>query len=307
MPFTTNLTGTAQLDDSLVTAFEQAVWVEFGQNNVTDALIAKKVEINAKSIQMPKYARSAVATTPLSEIEDITSTALADSKVTFTPAEYGNAYTITSLGSFQTGGLVDMAAAALIGENYASTMDALAIAAMDASTNTYVVGGTAEGSVTAGQVASDVFLNYFYNKLARASVPKINGAYVMMAHDDVVTDLRAATGVGSWQDVTKYSAPGMALMNEVGMFKGFKVVVNNRATFADQSGAGTVDLYNSYFLGANALGKAISLPGSVRLSGPFDKLNRFYNIGWYEVSETKILDQAGLWLGKCASSVGANA
>ncbi|MDP4299923.1 N4-gp56 family major capsid protein [Leptothrix discophora] len=307
MPFTTNLTGTTQVDDSILTAFDQAVWVEVGQNNVSDALITKKVQIGAKTINMPKWARSAVATTALTETDDITSTAIADTKVTFTPLEYGNAYTITSLSSFQTGGLVDLAAAALIGENYASTMDALAIAALDASTNAYIIGGTAAGSVTSGQVASDVFLNYFYNKLARKNVPSINGAYVMMTHDDVIVDLRAASGVGSWQDVVKYSAPGEALNNEVGMFKGFKVVRNNRSTFADQTGAGTVDLYNSYFLGRNALGKAISKQGEVVLTGPFDKLNRFYNIGWYEVSRTQILDQDALWVGQCASSVGANA
>lgn len=307
MPFTTNLTGVTQVDDSLVTAFDQAVWVEYGQNNVTDALITKKVEINAKTINMPKYARVAVATTALTETDDVVSTALADTKVTFTPLEYGNAFTITSLASFQTGGLVDMAAAALVGENWASTMDALAIQAMDASTNSYIIAGTAEGSVTAGQVASDVFLNYFYNKLARKNVASINGAYVMVAHDDVITDLRASSAVGSWQDVVKYSAPGEALNNEVGMFKGFKVVRNNRSTFADQTGAGLVDIYNSYFLGRNSLGKAISKPGSVVLTGPFDKLNRFYNVGWYEVSKTQILDQDAIWMGRCASSVGTNA
>jgi N4-gp56 family major capsid protein len=307
MPFTTNLTGTTQVDDSLVTAFDSAVWIEVGQTNVSDALISKKVEINAKTINMPKYSRVAVATTPLVETDDVTSTALADTKATFTPVEYGNAFTITSLSGFQTGGMVDLAAASLIAENYAATMDALAIAALDASTNTYIIGGTAAGSVTGGQVASDVFLNYFYNKLARKNVPSINGAYVMMTHDDVIADLRVATGAGSWQDVVKYSAPGEALVNEVGMYKGFKIVRNNRSTFADQTGAGTVDLYNSYFLGKNALGKAISKPGSIVLTGPFDKLNRFYNVAWYEVSQTKILDQDCIWMGQCASSLGANA
>jgi N4-gp56 family major capsid protein len=306
MPFTTNLTGTAQVDDSIVTIFDKEVWLTVGQNNVTDPLIAKKVQIGGKTINMPRYTRSAVATTALTETDDITSTALADTKVTFTPLEYGNAYTITSLASFQTGGLVDSAAAEMIGVNYAETMDALAIAALDASTNAYIIGGTAAGSVTAGQVASRVFVNYFYNKLARASVPKINGQYVMMTHDDVLVDLRADVTAGSWTDVTKYAAPGTALLNELGMFGGFRVVLNNRSTYADQTGAGTVDLYNSYFLGANGLGKAISKPGEIVLSGPFDKLNRFYNIGWYEVSVTQILDQTAVWVGQCASSVGAN-
>ena len=103
-------------------------------------------------------------------------------------------------------------------------MDKLAILAMDASTNSYIIGGTAEGSVADTQVASDTFLNYFYNKLARASVPMIDGAYVMVAHDDVIADLREATVAGSWTDVSKYATPETVLRNEVGMYKGFRAV-----------------------------------------------------------------------------------
>jgi N4-gp56 family major capsid protein len=306
MPFTVTLTGTAQVDDSIVTAFDQSVWIEVGQQNVTDALITKKVDINAKTISMPKYARVAAMTTPLVETDDVASTPLSDTKVTFTPLEYGNAFTITSLASFQTGGLVDLAAAALIAESYAASMDYLAVAALDASTNKYVIGGTAEGSVAAGQVASGTFLNYFYNKLARKNVPMFDSMYVMMAHDDVIADLRADTAVGSWTDVVKYSLPNEALVNEVGTYKGFRVVRNNRSTFADQTGAGTVNIYNSYFFGKNALGKAISHPGEIVLTGPYDKLNRFYNIGWYEVSKIQILDQDAVWVGQSASSLGDN-
>jgi N4-gp56 family major capsid protein len=156
-------------------------------------------------------------------------------------------------------------------------------------------------------VASDVFLNYFYNKLARASVPMIDGSYIMVAHDDVIADLREATGTGSWVDVSKYSTPETVLKNEVGMYKGFRVVRDNNASFADQTGAGTVDLYNSYFFGFNALGKATSQEGRMVATGPFDKLNRFVNLGWYEVSAYGIIDQDALWLGKSASSKGANA
>ena len=304
--FTTNLTGTTQLDDSIVLAFAQSYLVAVGQNNVLDQFVQYKEDIGAKSIQLTKYARLAKATTPLTETDDLTSVALSDTQILLTPAEYGNVVTTTALANLQSGGKADLAAAQLVGLNHGDTMDQLAINALDAASNTYVIGGTAEGSVTAGQVASDVFLNYFYNKLARASVPMINGSYVMVAHDDVIADLRAATAVGSWNDVTKYATPETALANEVGMYKGFRVVRDNNATFADQTGAGTVDLYNSYFFGANALGKATSQTGQLVISGPFDKLGRFINIGWKETSTYKIIDTDSVWLGKTASSVGSN-
>lgn len=305
--FTTNMTGTTQLDDSIVLAFAQSYLIAVGQNNVMDQLVQYKEDIGAKSIQLTKYARLAAATTPLTETDDLTSAALSDTQVLLTPAEYGNVVTTTNLASLQSGGKADLAAAQIVGLNHALTLDQLAINALDAASNSYIIAGTAAGSVANTQVASDVFLNYFYNKLSRASVPTINGAYAMVAHDDVIHDLRAATAVGSWVDVTKYSAPGEALKNEVGMYKGFKIIRNNNATYADQTGAGTVDLYNSYFLGANALGKATSQTGRLVITGPFDKLGRFVNIGWYEVSQYKIVDTDGVWLGQCASSVGANA
>lgn len=307
MAFTTNLSGVTEVDDSIILAYDQAYLVAVGQDNVMDQFVSRRTQIGAKSIALPKYARLAAATTPLTETEDVTSAALSDTGIVLTPAEYGNVVTKTNLASLQTGGTIDMAAAQLVGMNHGLTMDVLAIQAMDASTNSYVIGGTAEGSVTSGQVASDVFLNYFYNKLARASVPMINGSYVMVAHDDVIADLREATGTGSWVDVSKYATPETVLMNEVGMYKGFRVVRDNNATFADQTGAGTVDLYNSYFFGFNALGKATSQEGRMVATGPFDKLNRFVNLGWYEVSKFGIIDQDALWLGKSASSKGANA
>jgi N4-gp56 family major capsid protein len=272
-----------------------------------DQFVTRKTQIGAKSIQLPKYARLAAATTPLAETDDVVSVALSDAPILLTPAEYGNVVTKTNLASLQTGGTIDLAAAQIVGLNHGLTMDKLALLAADGSTNSYVIGGTAEGSVASNQVASDVFLNYFYNKLARASVPMIDGSYIMVAHDDVIADLREATGTGSWVDVSKYSTPETVLKNEVGMYKGFRVVRDNNASFADQTGAGTVDLYNSYFFGFNALGKATSQEGRMVATGPFDKLNRFVNLGWYEVSAYGIIDQDALWLGKSASSKGANA
>ena len=75
------------------------------------------------------------------------------------------------------------------------------------------------------------------------------------------------------------------------MFKGFRIVQNNGSTFADQSGVGTVDVYNSYFLGANALGLAESLPAQLVITSGQDKLNRFVNIGWKRVAKYGIVDK----------------
>ena len=307
MAFTLNITDTTAVDSSIVLAYDQSFIVATGQNQVLEQFAEWKVDIGAKSISLPKFSRLGLATTPLTETDDVTSSALSDVEILLTPKEYGQVVTTSSLAALQTGGKANLAAATLVGINAGQTQDKLAMLALDASTNQYIIGGTAEGSVTAGQVASGVFLNTMYNKLARASVPMINGAYVMIAHDDVIADLRADATVGSWQDVVKYALPGEALINEVGMYKGFRVIRQNNATFADQTGAGLVDIYNSYFLGANGLGKATSHEIEMRMTGPFDKLGRFANLGWYGVFEYKIIDSDAVWVGRTASSVGVNA
>ncbi len=307
MPFVANMSGTTQLDDSLVLAFEQAFMVANGQNNVMDAFAQYNQSIGAKSIKMTKYARLALATTPLTEDEDVTRVAMSDSEILFTPAEYGRVVTRTNLASLQSGGKVDLAAAEIVGINAGATTDKLAINALSATSNVLTVGDKAEADLLSSDVCSGAFLNRVYNKLARANVPTIGGAYVAVLHDDQIHDLRADTAGGSWVDVTKYATPGETLMNEVGMYKGFRIIRDNHINFADQSGAGTVDVYDGLFFGANALGKAESQALSLRVTGPFDALGRFVNVGWYWVGTYGIVDTDAVWKGRTASSVGANA
>lgn len=303
--FTTVMTTATSVDNSIILAYEKAFLVACGQEQNLDQLATVKRVVGAKSIQFPKYSRLAVATTPLVETEDVASVALADAEVKFEPAEYGNVVTRTALASIQSGGVADLAAATVVGINMGMTMDALAIAALDGATKV-TINDTAKASIASNEIASRAFINRMYNKLARASVPKINGMYVMVAHDDVINDLRNDTAAGSWVDVSKYSDPATVLANEVGSISGFRVIRNNQATIEADAGSGNVDVYNSYFLGFNALGKAISSDGKMVFSGPFDKLSRFVNVGWHAVVKYGLIDTAAAFVGQTAASVGAN-
>jgi len=306
MAFVANMTGTTELDSSIVLAFEQSFLVANGQNNVMDQLAQVNTQIGAKSIQLTKYARLALATTPLTEDEDAARTAMSDTAVILTPAEYGRVVTRTNLASLQSGGKADLAAAQVVGFNAGSTMDKLAVLALNGGTEVFAGAGSDAGLV-AGDICDAAFLNRMYNKLARSNVQSIGGAYVAVLHDDQIHDLRAASGAGSWQDVVKYTDAMPALANEVGMFKGFRIVRNNNIVYADQGGAGTVDSYRGLFLGANALGKAESQAMSLRVTGPFDALGRFVNVGWYAVTAYGIIDSDAAFVGITSSSVGANA
>jgi hypothetical protein len=59
-------------------------------------------------------------------------------------------------------------------------------------------------------------------------------------------------------------------------------------------------------MGFNALGKAVSKnPGLIMTPG-YDALSRFANVGWHGILKYEIVDQDSLWVGACASSLGAN-
>lgn len=307
MAFTTNLSGTTQVNDAVITLWDKAFIIASEQDDVVSQFAVQK-DIMGKSDVVPIYSNLAVSTTPLDETEDVVSDALADDKITITPAEYGKVVTTTTLASLQTGGQVDLAKAELVGRNMGRTMNVLATRALEASTNVRVVGGKLADNVLAADVITLAEVNAMYNKLARASVmTAAGGAYIAFAHDDVINDLRAATGTGSWQDVTKYATPQDALRNEVGMFGGFRWIRNNDCAFADQAGAGLVDIYKTTFMGANGLVKGVSKEAGMVATGPYDKLNRFVNLGWYGVLQYLIMQQEGVWQLQTASSVGTNA
>lgn len=303
MAFTTNLSGTAQVDDSVIALMDAQFLIAAGQEQIMDQFVSLRRDIGAASIKMPKYSRLGLATTPLTETEDATSEALSDSGVAFTPAEYGKPVTTTALANLQTNGMADIAAARLVGINMGATQDKLAVMALEASTNVLGQNGHATGSIVAGDVMTAAFLDKLYNKLSRASIPKINGSYVAVVHEDVATDIRADS---AFYDIAKYRDAGAVMNNEIGTIKGFRVVINNHITIGTDLGASNADVYKTLCFGFNALGKAVSKDPAGVITGPFDKLARFVNIGWHGVLKYGIVDQDALWVGQTSSSVGAN-
>lgn len=308
MAFTLNLTGSAEVDDSIKLEYDTEFRLAYEEQGVAAQFATLKREIGSKSIDLPRYQHLTLATTPLQEKEDLTSEALVDDKITITPAEYGNVVTTTKLANLQTGGMVDRAAARLVGINSGRSQNKLALIAMDASTNKFIVGGYGSiASITASDIMSGTVMGSIFNKLARKNVPGlVGGDFVMIAHDDVIHDIREGSGANSWIDAHKYAMPEALLRNEVGMYKGFRVIRDNLSTISADAGAGAVDVYNSYFVGFNAYGLAESSPIEMRATGPFDKLSRFVNMGWHGCFNFKIVEQDALWVTQSASSVGAN-
>jgi N4-gp56 family major capsid protein len=311
--FTLNLSGTAEVDDSIREEYDTEFRLAFAEEGVVSQFSTLKRDIGAKSISLPKYEQLQLATTALNEREDVTSEAMQDSAVVITPVEYGNVVTTTLLANLQTGGMADRAAARLVGINAGRTRNKLAILALDAGTQIIRVGGgAADNEIAVTDTMDGATMGLGYNKLARQNVPGLQGGdYFMVAHDDVIHDIREQSGANSWIDAHKYALPEALLRNEVGMYKGFRVIRDNFSTIIADAGdgaggAGTIDVYNSYCLGFNALGEAVSKDISMVATGPFDKLARFVNMGWHGTFKYEIIEDQALVILKSASSVGNN-
>lgn len=307
MPFTANGTGTSAVDDSVVQLYSEAIIYAATPELIADQVANVKEDINGKSVTFTKFSNIALATTPLVELDDVTSVALSDSAVTITPAEYGAVVTRTQLANLQSAGKVDTASAYLVGRNMGATMDKLAINVLQAGGGTQVLANdVAEASQTTSNILDKTLANRLYNKLARANVTPFDGFYIGIAHDDVLFDLRADTSAGSWIDVNKYTGNMAIFNNEVGMFAGIRWLRAGNGYINTNGGNLDVDTYHTFVCGFNSLGKVQSSAPQVKVLPANDKLGRFMNIGWHWVGNYGVIDSSAYAIGISASTVGSN-
>lgn len=305
--FVVNPTDAAVLDADEVTIYSNQLILAATPELVADQAVTVRDSGAAKIFQFAKYANLA-APSALSDGVDPDSTLLADSVATLTPVEEGLAVTLARIADLQAGLKAGLAAAQLVGRNAGNTSDLRAIAALEAATTNliYPNAATSTATVGSGDILDSVFAGRLYNKLARANVPGIGSSYLGIAHDDCLYDLRQDSSNGGWTDVSKYADPNSVLRNEVGMFKGIRWLRSGNVTVDTDAGAGAVDTYEVQVVGFNALGYASSQAVQLMITGPFDKLRRFLNFGWYGVFKYGTIDEANMVSGVCASSIGAN-
>lgn len=294
MPYTVNITGSTELDSGLVTAFYKGFLLSAYQENIFDSFVSLKERQMAKSIEFTKYANLDPATTELDQYEDVTSSVMSDDKVVITPKEYGKVVTRTLLSNFQSGGKVDLAAAKVVGINMSRSTDLLCINSImnDANLDERFAFDTSKTSINAltnTNVLTAAQLNKAYNVMARKNIiPFEGGSYVALMHDDLIAQIRSETGAGGWVDVNKYSNPTAIFKNEVGSMHGMRIVRDNNMPLTDNTASKTCSPI--IVLGQNALAKGISVEPHLTITGPFDKLGRFLNIGQYGIFNYGVID-----------------
>src|ERR1044072_3657445 len=138
-----------------------------------------------------KATEMAAATTALSEVVDVDAVAVANTQVTLTLLEYGNAVVTTAKLRATAFVEIDPVVANLIGYNAGLSQDTLAANALAAGTNVRY-GGTATSRATVGSAITLTAANVRRTlaDLRGANVATIGGNYVAFIHPDVSYDLR---------------------------------------------------------------------------------------------------------------------
>ena len=282
MAFTTNMSGATQLDDHILTAWDNEFIIS-AENGLTKGLQSTatiKRSNKVKTFDFTIYSKLTKQTSALTEDSDVTSEAMGDSSVTIVPAEYGNVVTTTKLVNLQSGGMPDLAAARLAAVNMAESIENKMILVGEAGSNELIVGQTAESSVTASNVLTHAYVKRAFNKLKRIGIP---GPYYAVAHNDVIYDLQLESGSQGWTEISDYANPQAILDNEIGMFGGFHFIDSPLVSVNADAGNSTVDTYHTQFYGFNAFGYAESEAPGGKLTGPSENLGRFVNVGLYVV------------------------
>lgn len=255
-----------------------------------------------------------VAITPLTETVDVDAVAMANTQVTVTLAEYGNAMNVTA--KLRGTSMIDVmpSVANLLGYNAGRSMDTVVFNILVAGTN-IVYGGavTSRVTVAAATIITSAKLRQILASLREASVADFGGFYNAFIHPRVSYDLRSETGAAAWRDPHNYSQPSEIWNGEIGAYEGFRFIeAPTVAPFVDAGVGGTVDVYPTLFMGRESLAKAWSIAdgGSsqprVVMSPVIDKLRRFMPMGWYHLVGYSRFREASLYRLETSSSIGAN-
>lgn len=315
-------TGTAAMANLVQTTYDRALEFALRAQPMFRQVADKRPVQQAmpgSSVVFSLYQDLAQATTPLNELVDPDAVAAGNpTTVSVTLNEYGNSILVSNkldLFSFTdvTAGLVNQVA-----WNLVDSIDTVVRTTLQGGTN-YIRDNGASGPVyngaqtTVGTTAADTFGSAWV-RLAVAKLrtnkvhPNKGSFYTAYIHPEVSHDLRAETGNAAWRPPHEYSSAQNIWSGEIGEYEGAVFIETPRTRVQTDSGAGaTVDVYDTYFTGQQALAEAVAEEFHTVRGPVVDKLTRFQPLGWYGVAGWARYREEALIRAESASSIAVNA
>jgi N4-gp56 family major capsid protein len=303
-----SLTGTSAISNLVQTAYDQYVRMALRSIPVMRALADVKPVQQAmpgSSVVFSIYSDLAQATSTLTEASDVSSIALGNpTQVAVTLQEYGSAVTTTKKLNLTSFNDVDSALADIIAYNAADSIDSVVASVLTAGSNAIYGGYTATNTagITANALISVSDIRQAVTELrTNKALPRIGELYAAYLHPRQTADLRAETGTGGFQELSKYVDRTPFVAGAVGVIEGAFVVETPRVPYASN---GTTNVYKAVVAGREALAEAMGQDISTVIGPQIDALRRFHTIGWYYFGGWSLLRQAALYRIESAATNG---
>jgi len=301
-------TGTSAISNLVQTAYDQYVRMALRSIPVMRSLADVKPVQQAmpgSSVVFSIYSDLAQATSTLTETTDVSSIALGNpNQVTVQLNEYGSAVTTTKKLNLTSFNDVDSALADIIAYNAADSIDAVVAAVLTAGTNVIYAGSTATSTntITSAATISTSDIREAVTQLrTNKALPRIGELYAAYLHPRQSADLRAESGTGGFQELTKYVERTPFTAGAVGVLEGAFIVETPRVPFAANSGS--VNVYKAVVAGREALAEAMGQNISTVIGPEIDALRRFRTIGWYYMGGFNRLREEALYRIESATSI----
>ena len=303
-----SLTDTSAISNLVQTAYDQYVRMALRSIPVMRALADVKPVQQAmpgSSVVFSIYSDLAQATSTLTETSDVSSIALGNpTQVPVTLQEYGSAVTTTKKLNLTSFNDVDAALADIIAYNAADSIDAVVASVLTAGSNVLYAGtATSTNTVAATDKMTVSLIREAVTELrTNKALPRIGELYAAYLHPRQTADLRAETGTGGFQELSKYVDRTPFVAGAVGVIEGAFVVETPRVPYAANSAS--VNVYKAVVAGREALAEAMGQDISTVIGPQIDALRRFHTIGWYYFGGWSLLRQAAIYRLETAASNG---
>jgi N4-gp56 family major capsid protein len=302
-------TGTSAISNLVQTAYDQYVRMALRSIPVMRSLADVKPVQQAmpgSSVVFSIYSDLAQATSTLTETTDVSSIALGNpNQVTVTLNEYGSAVTTTKKLNLTSFNDVDSALADIIAYNAADSIDAVVAAVLTGGSNVIYAGtATTTNTITSSMTISTSDIRQAVVELrTNKALPRIGELYAAYLHPRQSADLRAESGTGGFQELTKYVERTPFTAGAVGVLEGAFIVETPRVPFAANTQSPAVNVYKAVVAGREALAEAMGQNISTVIGPEIDALRRFRTIGWYYMGGFARLREAALYRIESASSI----
>jgi len=304
------LTGTSAISNLVQTAYDQYVRMALRSIPVMRSIADVKPVQQAmpgSSVVFSIYSDLAQATSTLTEASDVSSIALGNpNQVTVTLNEYGSAVTTTKKLNLTSFNDVDAALADIIAYNAADSIDAVVAAVLTSGTN-IIYGGTATSTntITSSDKMMVTDIRQAVTELrTNKALPRIGELYAAYLHPRQTADLRAETGTGGFQELSKYVDRTPFVAGAVGVIEGAFVIETPRVPFVANTNSPAVNVYRAIVAGREALAEAQGQDISTVIGPQIDALRRFHTIGWYYFGGFNLLRTAASYQIRTAATNG---